>query len=65
MALRCDTCNGRKKVFGMGGMIKECGACGGTGWQSPVVMLCAPSEPVVNVDKRSKAYRELNKSNKA
>ena len=61
MASRCDTCNGRKKVFGMGGMIKECDSCDGTGWQA-AVMLCAPS---VAVDKRSKEYRELNKSNKA
>lgn len=29
---RCDTCNGRKRVTGMGGMEKECKPCKGVGW---------------------------------
>lgn len=60
MSLRCDTCNGRKKVLGMGGMMKACEACGGSGWQ--VSGLCAPSVEPVLMDKRSKAYRELKKT---
>lgn len=31
MLIRCDVCKGRKKVFGMGGMQKDCGACDGAG----------------------------------
>lgn len=61
MALRCEVCNGRKKVLGMGGMMKVCDECKGTGWFTPV-MLCAPS---ISIDKRSKAYRELKKQQEA
>lgn len=60
MVLRCETCEGRKKVLGLGGLIKTCEACAGTGWQ--VGGLCAPS---VHVDKRSKAYRESKKQQEA
>jgi phage FluMu protein Com len=30
--VRCDCCNGRKRVLGMGGMEKPCGPCKGIGW---------------------------------
>lgn len=63
MALRCEACAGRRKVLGMGGMVKTCDACGGTGWQ--VSGLCAPSVAPIIMDKRSKAYRELKKSKEA
>jgi hypothetical protein len=59
MKVRCDTCGGRKKVLGMGGMIKVCEDCKGGGWRDEVT-LCAPSEEV-KLDKRSKEYRELKK----
>lgn len=30
--IRCDSCNGRKRVLGMGGMEKTCQPCKGVGW---------------------------------
>lgn len=32
LLVRCDTCNGRKKKIGLGGMQKDCDACKGIGW---------------------------------
>ncbi len=29
---RCDACDGRKKVTGLGGMIKDCPVCNGVGF---------------------------------
>ena len=31
MLLRCEKCNGRKDILGLGGMIKKCDACHGVG----------------------------------
>ena len=31
--IRCDSCKGRKRVLGMGGMEKQCPDCGGIGWR--------------------------------
>lgn len=30
--VRCDSCNGRKRVLGMGGMEKPCPQCKAIGW---------------------------------
>lgn len=51
MPTRCDVCNGKKQVIGMGGMIKSCSACNATGWK----------KEAAEMDKRSKEYRELKK----
>jgi len=29
---RCDSCLGRKKIIGLGGMERDCPACFGVGW---------------------------------
>lgn len=31
---RCDSCHGKKKLTGLGGMIKDCPACKGVGYVS-------------------------------
>lgn len=31
MLQRCDQCNGRKKIIGLGGMQKDCPSCKGIG----------------------------------
>ena len=42
MALdRCPACLGRKKIIGLGNMIKDCGVCHGVGYvkvEEPVVL---------------------------
>ncbi len=32
MISRCTCCDGRKKIIGLGGMIKECNGCNGVGF---------------------------------
>ncbi len=32
--VRCDSCHGRKRVLGMGGMQKPCEPCGAVGWKT-------------------------------
>ena len=32
LASRCPACAGRKKITGLGGMIKDCGECRGVGY---------------------------------
>lgn len=57
MRSRCENCGGKRTVLGMGGLVKQCDDCEGTGWKKEV-MLCAPS---IHLDKRSKEYRESKK----
>ena len=54
MTARCDVCKGRRELLGMGGMVRKCKDCNGTGWVPEV------TEPVT-IDKRSKEYRKLKK----
>jgi len=50
--IRCEFCGGKKQVMGMGGMMKSCKECEGTGWK----------KEIAEMDKRSKEYRELKKN---
>lgn len=52
---RCDSCMGRKKLLGLGGMIKDCKVCGGVGHVAvkPVVVVIAPNK----IDLRKKENR--------
>lgn len=51
MPSRCETCNGKKEVMGLGCMMKKCGSCDGSGWQKEIV-----------ADKRTKEYKDSQKS---
>lgn len=47
---RCETCEQKRFVLGLGGMRKECHACKGTGFVT---------EAVVKLDKRTTEYKML------
>lgn len=41
--IRCNACNGRKRVLGIGGMEKNCSTCNAIGWiETPTI------EPVLD-----------------
>lgn len=50
---RCDTCNGRKRTLGMGGIIKECKPCNGIGW----IKLDAPK--AVTMEKATEKLEQI------
>ena len=54
---RCDSCHGKKKLTGLGGMIKDCPACKGVGYVSvePVKVECKskPTAPPIGLKKKS------------
>lgn len=67
MKSRCHDCNGKRKVLGLGGMIKDCLTCNRTGWIDDVSYLenvCA-ADLLPKVDKRSREYREMKKQQEA
>jgi len=49
--VRCDSCHGRKRLVGMGGMIKDCPACKGVGYVS--------AEPPIKA-KRERKPKDIN-----
>lgn len=56
MTARCEICNGRRELLGMGGMIHKCKSCSGTGWVQEAI-----DPTAVTIDKRSRQYRQLKK----
>lgn len=46
---RCDCCDGRRNIIGLGGMKKACGNCKGVGFVKAVA-----ESPVVTVVKRKR-----------
>lgn len=57
MKSRCETCEGKKVVYGFGGMKKACPDCGSKSGGKRV----AESK----LDKRSKEYRAIKKTKEA
>ncbi len=57
--VRCDGCDGRKLVTGLGGMRRDCPTCKGVGFTSDV----APTTVVVKRKRRSPAEMLADKDN--
>lgn len=59
---RCTCCSGRKTVLGLGGLLKPCRECRGVGYVTVAAPDVASVDVVVDIDKRSKEYREFKKN---
>lgn len=56
MLVRCDCCNGRRTIVGLGGMEKKCGNCHGVGHVKVVEPVAVVAE--TKVDRRSVTYKQ-------
>lgn len=65
--VRCTSCNGRKRILGMGGMEKECLPCKGIGWteaEKPIVTLNVTNSNGSPVKVKKKPGRKPNMQNR-
>lgn len=67
--IRCDICNGRKRILGMGGMEKDCYKCHAIGWtqcNDPIILdkvVNSNGDPVKVKKKPGRKPRLLNRDN--
>ena len=54
--IHCSICRGRKKILGLGSMMKECPSCKGAGWIEIEVKTCCgePIEETMDIPKVKK-----------
>ena len=52
---RCDCCDGRKQLVGLGGMTKDCGNCKGVGFVKSQTVL----DTVVTVKRKRRTPAEM------